>query len=44
MPGKDGLALLAEITAPLDAPPVVFVTGTDDTRVAVAAPSRAPST
>lgn len=37
MPGKDGLALLAEITALPDAPPVVFVTGTDDTRVAVAA-------
>lgn len=37
MPGKDGLTLLAEITALPDAPPVVFVTGTDDTRVAVAA-------
>jgi len=37
MPGKDGLALLAEITALPGAPPVVFVTGTDDTRVAVAA-------
>lgn len=37
MPGKDGLALLAEITALPAAPPVVFVTGTDDTRVAIAA-------
>jgi two-component sensor histidine kinase len=37
MPGKDGLALLADITALPDAPPVVFVTGTDDTRVAIAA-------
>ena len=37
MPGKDGLALLAEITALPGAPPVVFVTGTEDTRVAVAA-------
>lgn len=37
MPGKDGLALLADIAQLAEAPPVVFVTGTDDTRVAVAA-------
>jgi two-component sensor histidine kinase len=37
MPGKDGLTLLGEIAALPAAPPVVFVTGTDDTRVAIAA-------
>lgn len=37
MPGKDGLTLLGEIAQLADAPPTVFVTGTDDTRVAVAA-------
>lgn len=35
MPGKDGLAMLAEIRALPDAPPVVFVTGTDEPQVAV---------
>lgn len=37
MPGRNGLALLADILALPDGPPVVFVTGTDDTQVAVAA-------
>lgn len=37
MPGRSGLTLLGEIAALPDAPPVVFVTGTDDTRVAIAA-------
>ena len=37
MPGKDGLAVLAELRALPDSPPIVFVTGSDETRVAVAA-------
>lgn len=37
MPGRDGLSLLAEIVAMDDAPPAVFVTGTDETRIAIAA-------
>ena len=37
MPGKDGMVLLSEITALKDAPPVVFVTGSDDTQLAVTA-------
>lgn len=37
MPGRTGLALLADIVALPEAPPVVFVTGTDDTQVAVTA-------
>lgn len=37
MPGKDGLAMLREIVALPDHPPVVFVTGTDEPQVAVAA-------
>jgi two-component sensor histidine kinase/CheY-like chemotaxis protein len=37
MPGKSGLQMLAEIIALPDHPPVVFVTGNDDTSVAVEA-------
>ena len=37
MPGKSGLDMLAEIIALEDHPPVVFVTGNDDTAVAVKA-------
>ncbi|MFC3714505.1 sensor histidine kinase [Sphingoaurantiacus capsulatus] len=37
MPGKDGLATLAEIRRLAEPPPVVYVTGTDEGRVAVAA-------
>ena len=37
MPGKSGLDLLAEIVALEEHPPVVFVTGNDDTAVAVKA-------
>jgi len=37
MPGQDGLATLAALKAVPDCPPVVYVTGTDETRVAVAA-------
>lgn len=37
MPGKDGLATLAEIGKLADPPPVIYVTGTDEGRVAVAA-------
>lgn len=37
MPGKDGVATLAEIRAMPDPPPVIYVTGTDEGRVAVAA-------
>ncbi|RVQ69098.1 response regulator [Croceicoccus ponticola] len=37
MPGRDGLSLLADIVAMDNAPPAVFVTGTDETRIAVAA-------
>ena len=37
MPGEDGLAVLSRIRQLPEPPPVVFVTGTDDSRVAVAA-------
>ena len=37
MPGQTGLDLLPEIRALPDAPPVVYVTGSEDSRVAVAA-------
>jgi len=37
MPGQDGLAVLAEIHALPDPPPVVYVTGTQESAVAVAA-------
>jgi two-component sensor histidine kinase len=37
MPGKSGIEMLAEIIALPDHPPVVFVTGNDDTAVAVKA-------
>jgi len=37
MPGQDGLAVLAEIGALPDHPPVVYVTGSEDSRIAVAA-------
>ena len=37
MPGRDGLQVLPEIRALPGAPPVVYVTGSEDTRVAVAA-------
>ena len=37
MPGRTGLEMLAEIRAMPDAPPVVFVTGSQDSRVAVSA-------
>jgi two-component sensor histidine kinase len=37
MPGQDGLVTLAAIRALPDAPPVVYVTGSDESRVAVAA-------
>ncbi len=37
MPGKDGLTTLAEIRALPGAPPVIYVTGTDEGRIAVAA-------
>ena len=37
MPGKSGLEMLGEIVALPDPPPVVFVTGNDDTAVAVKA-------
>lgn len=37
MPERDGLEVLPELLALPDAPPVVFVTGTQDGRVAVAA-------
>lgn len=37
MPGRDGLAVLAEIGTLADHPPVVYVTGSEDSRVAVAA-------
>ena len=37
MPGRTGLDLLPEIRALPDAPPVVYVTGSEDSRVAVAA-------
>ncbi len=37
MPGMDGLETLAAITALSDPPPVVYVTGSDEGRIAVAA-------
>lgn len=37
MPGRDGLDVLDAIRALPDAPPVVFVTGTSESRIAVAA-------
>ena len=37
MPGQDGLGVLAEISAMVDPPPVIFVTGTDESSVAIAA-------
>jgi two-component sensor histidine kinase len=37
MPGQDGLEVLPEIRALPDAPPVVYVTGADEGRIAVAA-------
>jgi two-component sensor histidine kinase len=37
MPGQDGLETLAQLRALPDAPPVVYVTGSEDGRIAVAA-------
>ena len=37
MPGQDGLATLAELRALPNAPPVVYVTGSEESRIAVAA-------
>ena len=37
MPGQDGLATLHQLSMIPDCPPVVYVTGSDETRVAVAA-------
>lgn len=37
MPGREGLEILPEILTREDAPPVVYVTGIEDSRVAVAA-------
>ncbi len=37
MPGQDGLATLAALRALPDAPPVVYVTGSEESRIAVAA-------
>ncbi len=37
MPGKEGLDVLAEIRAMAEAPPVIYVTGADEGRIAVAA-------
>ena len=37
MPGEDGLSVLRQIRALPDHPPVVYVTGSEDSRVAVAA-------
>ena len=37
LPGMDGIAALGEIAQLSDPPPVVYVTGSDDSRVAVAA-------
>ncbi len=37
MPGQDGLAILEQIVALADPPPVVFLTGTSESRIAVAA-------
>ena len=37
MPGQDGLATMAAINAVANAPPIVYVTGSDESRIAVAA-------
>lgn len=37
MPGRDGIEILPEILSRVNAPPVVYVTGVEDGRVAVAA-------
>ena len=37
MPGQDGLATLEQIKAQPDPPPVVYVTGSDESRIAIAA-------
>ena len=37
MPGQDGLATMAQIQATADPPPVIYVTGSDESRIAVAA-------
>ncbi len=37
MPGQDGLATMAQIHALPDAPPVVYVTGSEESRIAIAA-------
>ena len=37
MPGQDGLATLAELRAMTDVPPIVYVTGSEESRIAVAA-------
>ncbi|PSJ42948.1 sensor histidine kinase [Allosphingosinicella deserti] len=37
MPGQDGLATLSALKSVPDCPPVVYVTGSDETRIAVAA-------
>ncbi|WP_157216442.1 sensor histidine kinase [Flavisphingomonas formosensis] len=37
MPGRDGLSTLAEISAMPNPPPVVYVTGSEESRIAVAA-------
>ena len=37
MPGQDGLATMATINAGANPPPVVYVTGSDESRIAVAA-------
>ena len=37
MPGQDGLATLEALRAIEDCPPIVYVTGSDETRIAVAA-------
>jgi two-component sensor histidine kinase len=37
MPGQDGLATLAAVRALPDSPPVVYVTGSEESRIAVAA-------
>jgi two-component sensor histidine kinase len=37
MPGKEGLDVLAEIRGMAEAPPVIYVTGADEGRIAVAA-------
>src|SRR5687768_7784078 len=37
MPGQDGLATLAELRRLPDAPPIIYVTGSEESSVAVAA-------